>query len=56
MNKKVIKFDVMMKDKFIKTFTITLNQWKVIEESYIKKYVEDRLPSLRNKTYNVIFY
>lgn len=65
MNERVIKFDVMLKDRFVCTLKMELTpsriyEWKenmvLLKEHTIEKFIEEKRPSLKGKPYRIAFY
>lgn len=65
MNERVIKFDVMLKDRFVCTLKMELTssrikewigQMPVLKAHTIEKFIEEKRPSLKGKPYRIAFY
>ena len=51
---KMLSFDVMLGGKFIKTYEIMQGPF-ILDEKEVRKFVEERLPTLRGKNFKVEF-
>lgn len=53
---KTLIFDVMLNEQYIHTFKYKYNPLFPIEEEELRKFVEERLPTLKGKSFKILFY
>lgn len=51
---KTLTFDVMLNERFIKTFNYRYNPLYPINGNELSKFVEDKLPTLKGKPYRIV--
>lgn len=49
-----LRFDVMLYERFIKTFIYRYNPSHPVNGNDLSKYVEDKLPTLKGKPYRIV--
>lgn len=52
---KTLIFDVMLNERYIHTFKYKYNPLFPIEEEKLRKFVEERLPTLKRKKFKILF-
>jgi hypothetical protein len=52
---KTLIFDVMLNEQYIHTFKYKYNLLFPIEEEELRKFVEERLPTLKGKKFKILF-
>lgn len=52
---KTLIFDVMLNEQYIHTFKYKYNPLSPIEEEELRKFVEERLPTLKGKKFKILF-
>ena len=52
---KTLIFDVMLNEQYIHTFKYKYNSLFPIEEEKLRKFVEERLPTLKGKKFKILF-
>ena len=52
---KTLIFDVMLNEQYIHTFKYKYNPLFPIEEEELRKFVEERLPTLKGKKFKILF-
>lgn len=52
---KTLIFDVMLNEHYIHTFKYRYNPLLPIEEEELRKFVEERLPTLKGKNFKILF-
>lgn len=52
---KTLIFDVMLNEQYIHTFKYRYNPLFPIEEEELRKFVEERLPTLKGKKFKILF-
>lgn len=52
---KTLIFDVMLNEQYIHTFKYKYNPLLPIEEEELRKFVEERLPTLKGKSFKILF-
>lgn len=53
---KTLIFDVMLNEQYIHTFKYKYNPLFPIEEEELRKFVEERLPTLKGKNFKILFW
>lgn len=52
---KILTFDVMLRGRFVCTMKYRYCPLFPLEIDELKKFIEDKLPSLKGKGYNIVF-
>ena len=51
---ETLTFDVMLNERFIKTFKYRYNPLSPINGNELSRFVEDKLPTLKGKPYRIV--
>ena len=54
-HRQIVKLDVMLRGRYIHTFRLEVSPGDVWEEDRLVDYIIERLPTLRNKPFNIHF-